>query len=228
MWPSTRVKKRIEHYETAERVFHASLTDLEATGMRAVSAQSIATGKSLDLAQEECVKAVEARAQIISLSEPEYPFRLKEIYDPPRILFIKGSVGSGTAWHRDGRNASSYTLRQRDGRTTLDRSVARGLVIISGLARGIDTLSHRGAVAAKGKTVAVLGTGIDVMYPKENTRLTEQIVALGGRADHRVSGGNSAKNLWGPKHSDQAGSEARRHLGRASDGDSGHAQFEAR
>ena len=57
---------------------------------------------------------------------------------------------------------------------------ARGLVIISGLARGIDTASHRGAVAAKGKTVAVLGTGIDVMYPKENTRLAEQIVALGG------------------------------------------------
>jgi DNA processing protein len=57
---------------------------------------------------------------------------------------------------------------------------ARGLAIISGLARGIDTSSHRGAVAAKGKTVAVLGTGIDVMYPKENTRLTEQIVALGG------------------------------------------------
>jgi DNA processing protein len=57
---------------------------------------------------------------------------------------------------------------------------ARGLVIISGLARGIDTASHRGAIAAKGKTVAVLGTGIDVMYPKENTRLTEQIIALGG------------------------------------------------
>jgi DNA processing protein len=57
---------------------------------------------------------------------------------------------------------------------------SRGLVIISGLARGIDTASHRGAVAAKGKTVAVLGTGIDIMYPKENTRLTEQIVALGG------------------------------------------------
>jgi DNA processing protein len=57
---------------------------------------------------------------------------------------------------------------------------ARGLAIISGLARGIDTASHRGAVAAKGKTIAVLGTGIDIMYPKENTRLTEQIVALGG------------------------------------------------
>src|SRR5208283_1774642 len=79
-------------YGTAERVFHASLTELEASGMPAVSAQSIATGKSLELAQMECAKAVEARARIISLSDPEYPSRLKEIYDPPVVLFVKGSV----------------------------------------------------------------------------------------------------------------------------------------
>ena len=73
----TRIKKLIEHFGTAERVFHASLTELEATGMRAVSAQSIATGKSLELAQQECAKAVEAGARIISLSDPEYPSRLE-------------------------------------------------------------------------------------------------------------------------------------------------------
>ena len=88
----TRIRKLIEHFGNAERVFNASLTELEATGMRAVSAQSIATGKSLELAQEECRKAVEAGARIISLSDPEYPSRLKEIYDPPVILFVKGSV----------------------------------------------------------------------------------------------------------------------------------------
>ena len=86
----TRIKKLIEHFGTAERVFQASLTELEAMGMRAVSAQSIATGKSLELAQQECGKAVEARARIISLSDPEYPARLKEIYDPPVVLFVKG------------------------------------------------------------------------------------------------------------------------------------------
>ena len=85
----TRIKKLIEHFGTAERVFQASLTELEATGMRAISAQSIATGKSLELAQQECGKAAEARAKIISLSDPEYPARLKEIYDPPVILFVK-------------------------------------------------------------------------------------------------------------------------------------------
>jgi DNA processing protein len=177
----TRIKKLIEHYGTAERVFQASLTELEATGMRAVSAQSLATGKSLELAQQECVKAAEASAKIISLSDPEYPSRLKEIYDPPVILFVKGNVEvlaqPGIAMVGT-RHPTPYGSGMAE-RLSTDLA-ARGLVIISGMARGIDTASHRGAIAAKGKTVAVLGTGIDVMYPKENTRLAEQIVALGG------------------------------------------------
>src|SRR6202142_4617363 len=83
----SRIKKLIELYGTPDRVFHASLTELGGTGMRAVSAQSIANGKSMELAQQECSKAAEAGAKIISLSDPEYPSRLKEIYDPPVILF---------------------------------------------------------------------------------------------------------------------------------------------
>ncbi len=177
----TRIKKLIEHFGTAERVFQASLTELEATGMRAVSAQSVATGKSLELAQQECAKAVEAGAKIISLSDPEYPSRLKEIYDPPVILFVKGSLevlAQPVIAMVGTRHPTPYGSGMAE-RLSTDLA-ARGLVIISGLARGCDTASHRGAVAARGKTVAVLGTGIDVMYPRENTRLAEQIVALGG------------------------------------------------
>jgi DNA processing protein len=177
----SRIKKLIEQYGAAERVFQASLTELEATGMRAVSAQSIATGKSMELAQQECARTVEAGARIISLSDPEYPPRLKEIYDPPVILSVKGSVEvlaqPGIAMVGT-RHPTPYGSGMAE-RLSTDLAT-RGLVIISGLARGIDTMSHRGAVAAKGKTVAVLGTGIDVMYPKENTRLAEQLVALGG------------------------------------------------
>ncbi len=177
----TRIKKLIEHYGTAERVFLASLTELEASGMPAVSAQSIATGKSYELAQQECAKAMEAGARVIALSDSEYPPRLKEIYDPPVVLFVKGSVEvlakPGIAMVGT-RHPTPYGTGMAE-RLSTDLA-ARGLVIISGLARGVDTSSHRGAVAAKGKTVAVLGTGIDVMYPKENTRLAEQIVALGG------------------------------------------------
>jgi DNA processing protein len=177
----SRIRKLVEHFGTADRILQASLTELEATGMRAVSAQSLATGKSLELAQDEVARAVRANATIISLSSTEYPPRLKEIYDPPVILFVKGSVEllskPGIAMVGT-RHPTPYGTGMAE-RLATDLA-SRGLVIISGMARGVDTASHRGAIAGKGKTVAVLGTGVDVFYPKENTRLAEQILALGG------------------------------------------------
>jgi len=177
----SRIRKLVEHFGSAERILQASLTELEATGMQAVSAQALATGKSLELAQEELAKAAQANAKIISHSDPAYPPRLKEIYDPPVILFVKGSIEllSATGIAMVGtRHPTPYGTGMAE-RLATDLA-ARGLVIISGLARGIDTASHRGAIVAKGKTIAVLGTGIDVAYPKENTRLAEQILVLGG------------------------------------------------
>ena len=177
----TRVRKLVEHFGSAERVFQASLTELEATGMPVVSAQSLATGKSMELAQQEVAKAVECGARIIALDDPAYPARLKEIYDPPVVLFVRGSVevlsSPGIAMVGT-RHPTPYGLGMAE-RLSKDLA-ARGLVIISGMARGVDTASHRGAIAAGGKTVAVFGTGIDVMYPKENSRLAEQILSLGG------------------------------------------------
>src|ERR1700674_5174448 len=147
-----RIKKLIDDYGAAGGVFQASLSVLEATGRRAVSAQSLATGKSLELAQPECAKAAEAGAKIISLSDPEYPPRLKEIYDPPVILFVKGNVEvlaqPGIAMVGT-RHPTPYGSGMAERLST--DPAARGLVIISGMARGIDTASHRGAIAAKGK-----------------------------------------------------------------------------
>jgi len=177
----TRIRKLVEHFGSADRVLQASLTELEATGMRAVSAQSLATGKSLELAHDEIARAAQAGASIIDLSAAEYPARLREIYDPPVVLFVKGSVEllsePGIAMVGT-RHPTPYGTGMAE-RLATDLAL-RGLVIISGLARGIDSASHRGAIAAKGKTIAVLGTGIDVIYPKENSRLAEQILALGG------------------------------------------------
>jgi len=177
----TRVRKLVEHFGSAERVFRASLTELEATGMPVVAAQSIAIGKSQELAEQECAKAAACGAKILALDDPAYPMRLKEIYDPPVVLFVRGSVdvlsAPGIAMVGT-RHPTPYGLGMAE-RLSKDLA-ARGLVIISGMARGVDTASHRGAIASGGKTVAVFGTGIDVFYPKENSRLAEQILSLGG------------------------------------------------
>lgn len=177
----TKARRIIEFFGGVEALFRASLTELEASGLRAISAQSIGSGCSMELAQDELGKAAAAGAQIVSLGDPRYPAQLKQIYDPPLILYVRGNdaVISEPGIALVGtRHPTPYGSGMAE-RLSCDLA-ARGLVIFSGMARGIDTAGHRGAIAAKGKTVAVWGTGVDVVYPKENTRLAEQILALGG------------------------------------------------
>jgi DNA processing protein len=126
-------------------------------------------------------KAAEEGVTILSSEDRCYPVRLKEIYDPPLVLYVRGNPEvlrqPGIAMVGT-RHPTPYGSGMAE-RLGCDLA-AQGLVIISGMARGVDTASHRGAIGAKGKTVAVFGTGVDVIYPKENSRLAEQILALGG------------------------------------------------
>jgi DNA processing protein len=177
----TKARRVIEFFGGVQALFRASLTELEAAGLRAVSAQSLGTGRSMELAQDERGKAAAAGAQVVSLDDPRYPAQLKQIYDPPLILYVRGNdaVISQPGIALVGtRHPTPYGSGMSE-RLACDLA-ARGLVIFSGMARGIDTAGHRGAIAAKGKTVAVWGTGVDEVYPKENKKLAEQILALGG------------------------------------------------
>ena len=189
----TRARRVVDHLGSAAAVFRASLTELEATGILASSAQSLATGKSMELAREEMARATAAGVEIVTLDDSLYPQQLKQIYDPPLVLYVRGQVEvisqPGIALVGT-RHPTPYGSGMAE-RLACDLA-AHGLVIISGMARGVDTAGHRGAIAAKGKTVAVFGTGIDVIYPKENSRLSEQILALGGALISEFPIGTSA------------------------------------
>ncbi|MCU1222663.1 MAG: protecting protein DprA [Edaphobacter sp.] len=126
-------------------------------------------------------RVAEAGGSVLTPEDKGYPERLREIYDPPAVLWIRGSVA---LLSRPGiavvgtRQPSPYGAGMAE---LLSRDLAnRRLVILSGMARGVDTAAHKGAIEAGGKTVAVWGTGIDVIYPKENKKLAESIVATGG------------------------------------------------
>jgi len=178
----TRARKLAEHFGSAENVFRASLTELEACGLHAAAAQAIATGKSAALAQDEVGKAAEAGAGILTLSDPAYPPLLRQIYDPPVVIYVRGNVEALSA---PGiavvgtRHPTPYGVGMAE-RLSCDLAGNLGLVIISGMARGIDAAAHRGALMGKGKTIAVFGTGIDVIYPRENQKIADSILATGG------------------------------------------------
>jgi DNA processing protein len=178
---ATRIWRAMKRLGAAERVFEASLTELEGLGMPAKSAQFCFEGKARVAAESELRRVAEAGGQVVTPEDSGYPERLREIYDPPAVLWVRGSV---ELLSRPGiavvgtRHPSVYGAGMAE---MLSRDLAnRRLTILSGMARGVDTAAHKGALDAGGKTVAVWGTGIDVVYPKENKRLAESIVASGG------------------------------------------------
>jgi len=176
-----RGKKLVEFFGGVDAIFAASLTDLEAAGLPAAAAQSIALGKSIELAGEEMDRVGERGGKILVPTDACYPKRLLEIYDPPLVLYVKGdaeSIGKIGIAVIGTRHPTPYGVGMAE-RLACDLA-ARGLIIISGMARGIDTAAHRGALNAHGKTVAVWGTGLDVTYPKENQKVADRILESGG------------------------------------------------
>jgi len=177
----TRARHLAEYFGSVDQVFQSSLTSLEAAGIPALAAQSLATGKSFELANEELVRARVAGANIVTLDDPAYPAQLRQIYDPPLALYVRGNpdlLSQPSIAIVGTRHPTPYGLGMPE-RLSCDLA-ARHLVIVSGLARGIDAAGHRGALAGRGKTVAIFGTGVDVVYPRENQRLADQILATGG------------------------------------------------
>jgi DNA processing protein len=165
----------------AERVFDASLTELEGAGMPSKAAQFVFDGRARTAAEDEAKRVAETGGSFITRDDPTYPARLLEIYDPPSVLWIRGNVSllarAGIAVVGT-RQPTPYGVGMAE---MLSRDLAnRGLAILSGMARGVDTAAHKGALDAGGKTVAVWGTGIDVVYPKENKKLAERIAESGG------------------------------------------------
>jgi DNA processing protein len=176
-----RILDAMKQLNEPSQVFALSLTQLEGLKFPAQAAQFIFDGKARVAAEEEWARVVAQGATVLSFSCPDYPERLKEIYDPPPVLWVRGATSLllrpaiavvGT------RHPSPYGSGMAE---MLSRDLAvRRLLVVSGMARGVDSCAHRGALAARMPTVAVWGTGIDVVYPKENKKLAEEILAMGG------------------------------------------------
>jgi DNA processing protein len=176
-----RILRAAKTLHDLSSLFRLSLTELESLNFPAPAAQFLFTGKARSEAERELVRVVEQKGQILTFEDQDYPEQLREIFDPPPVLWVLGDVKLlarpaiavvGT------RHPTPYGTGMAE---VLARDLAsHRMVILSGMARGVDTAAHRGALTAGGSTVAVWGTGIDVIYPKENKSLAENILVAGG------------------------------------------------
>jgi DNA processing protein len=176
-----RILKAAQALPDLASLFRLSLTELESLNFPAPSAQFLFAGKARTEAERELVRMGEQKGVILTFGDEEYPERLREIFDPPPVLWVLGDVkllARPSIAIVGTRHPTPYGTGMAE---ILARDLAnRKLVILSGMARGVDTAAHKGALAAHGSTVAVWGTGIDVIYPKENKSLAENILVSGG------------------------------------------------
>lgn len=172
--------KLLDRFRTPQSIFRASRTELEAAGVSGTVAQSIASGCTFEDAVTQQERMAEAGAVLVTIGDPRYPQALREIFDPPPVLFARGRVEllqSLSLGVVGTRRPTPYGIAVAE-RLSADLAHA-GLAIVSGMARGIDTSAHKGVLKAGGETVAVLGCGVDVVYPSENRKLAAEIAARG-------------------------------------------------
>jgi DNA processing protein len=176
-----RARSLLEHFGDAPKILTASKSALlHVRNIGDETAEAISTWeKTIDLAGE-LKRIADFGCHVLISSDENYPAMLREIYDPPLVLYVKGGL---TAKDKNAvamvgsRQTTHYGLES--ARKLAYQLAYTGVTVVSGGARGIDTAAHQGALAGKGRTVAVLGTGINLIFPTENAELFERIAANG-------------------------------------------------
>ena len=174
-------RRLLERFETPEAVLSAPPAAL--SGVRGVTPairEAITLASWRDFAEAECLRLAASGARIVTFTSADYPKSLFEIPDPPPFLYVQGELRCHeTAVAIVGsRRATAYGLQTT---ARLAGALAgHGVTVISGMARGVDTAAHKGAIAAGGRTVGVLGCGIDTVYPPENRKLFQEMAEKGG------------------------------------------------
>jgi DNA processing protein len=174
--------KLLERFGSAEAVYRATRAELERVRLLPEAVDSIIARDMHEKAEAEIENVRELGGDILVLDDGVYPSLLREIYDPPITLYVKG------AWFEcleqpciaivGSRKCSTYG---QNAASMLARDLAqRGVTIVSGFARGIDAAAHRGAIEGRGRTVAVIGTGIDEVYPRDHKKLADEVLDAGG------------------------------------------------
>ncbi len=183
----------LREFGTPEAVFRASLTALEACNLPAPAAQAIFKKQTFWRAEKEVDAIRRIGCRLLNCNEPDYPQSLLQIYDPPALLYVRGDASILNAPSISIVGTRRPTVYGTQVAERMGRELAkRGLVIVSGLARGVDALAHSGTTAVGGRAIGVLGTGIDVCYPKENKKLFEKVLEKGAIISELPTGSHPA------------------------------------
>lgn len=175
------IKRLLDCFKTPQAIFQASLKELlEVEGLGVKAAGEIRKGPSEQAVKKELSLLEKSGVRIVTIMDDDYPSRLRDIYDPPPLLYLKGELKGADELAVSivgSRRTSPYGRWITE---KISQDLARhGVTIVSGMARGVDSAAHWGALSGGGRTLAVLGCGVDVVYPPENRSLFSKIIEQG-------------------------------------------------
>ncbi len=177
---SVRLGRLLSHFGSMEAAWKASAGQLHAAGIDQATVSSVVAERDAVSPEDEMARLEKAGVRALTWEDPEYPARLKEIEDKPPVLYVRGELSpedEAAVAVVGTRKATPYG-RQAAEHFATDLA-ASGVTVVSGLARGIDAVAHRAAIAANGRTIAVLACGLDIVYPPEHARLAKEIIEHG-------------------------------------------------
>jgi DNA processing protein len=178
---SARMRLLLDHFGAAQAAWEASPAELEAAGLSAKLAEAVAQVRSSGQVDQVWDSIQEQGITLLTWEDEAYPRRLKEIDQPPPVLYLRGRLADEDQWSVAIVGTRRATPYGRQAAEELAAGLARrGISVVSGLARGIDAIAHQAALKAEGRSLAVLGSGVDNIYPPEHHRLAEQLCAAGG------------------------------------------------
>ncbi|MBK6433384.1 MAG: DNA-processing protein DprA [Anaerolineae bacterium] len=175
-----RLRALLDFFGDIERAWHGSLNDLREAGLDRRSLTNLVDARQrLDLDQL-LSRLEQSGAHALTWDDDAYPASLRTVYDPPPLLFVKGTITVDDAWSVAVVGTRNPTAYGREVARQLATDLVRNrITVVSGLARGVDAQAHRAALDGGGRTLAVLGCGVDVIYPYEHRRLAQEICEAG-------------------------------------------------
>ncbi len=175
-----RLTQLENHFASLADAWKATATELRQSGLDNGSIRAITSWRPKISLEAEMEKLERYGVKVLSCHDPDYPSRLKEIYDYPPILYIRGSLLPEDEWCLAVVGTRRATVYGRQVTEEIVADLSRSnITIVSGLAKGIDSVAHRSALEAGGRSLAVFGCGLDIVYPSENTDMARRIMQQG-------------------------------------------------
>jgi DNA processing protein len=177
---AARLRALLDYFGDLEPAWRGSAHDLQQAGLDQRSlANLIRARQDLDL-DREMARLDRAKVGVLCWDDPDYPRNLRQVYNPPPLLYVRGAIEKRDEWSVAVVGTRRASVYGKEAAQTLSTGLAQaGVTVVSGLAAGIDSVAHRACLDAGGRTIAVLGSGVDVVYPARNVHLAAEIAERG-------------------------------------------------